>query len=520
MRMRKCVLGAVIAVALLLPAAAPAGPGGRQDRPRPAELADYQKAIKIPDLAARVRELERIRAAYPSTQYRPLIESAILYAKIQMAGTVEEVVKLHDPVIRGADGTNRVFVFYQFSWDILRHPNAARFDKAKATRAVLDYVDRGLKLALDPEFAKSLPADQRPFLEVNRPVLYLAEAAAYVNDGATAKAAAALEKFRTSGHALDQVYHYVKADLDLAQGRKAEALESYLFAAAENYGDALGKARALYQAVNGSPAGFEARLEARQKALPFVPEPYEPDKTWQGKVVLAELFTGSECPPCVGADLGFDGLIESFGDRVLAVLEYHLPIPRPDPMMNTAGRQRAQEYGVTSTPSMFFDGEAKSGGGGNRGMAEAKFREFAAEVKARLAAAPGVKLEVKAGRTGDLVRVDFKVDKAPSGADVHLALVQDEEKYRGSNGLLFHKMVVREFVTLDAAAVKARTRTIDVAAAEAAAAALLADFERENEYRFAEKKNRIDRSALRVVLFVQDRATKKVLNAAAAVVPK
>ncbi len=153
-------------------------------------------------------------------------------------------------------------------------------------------------------------------------------------------------------------------------------------------------------------------------------------------------------------------------------------------------------------------------------MAEAKFREFAAEVKARLTGAPGVKLELKAGRSADLVRVDFKVDKAPPGADVHLALVQDEEKYRGSNGLLFHKMVVRELVTLDAAAVKARTRTIDVAAAEAAAAALLDDSEREKEYRFAEKKNRIDRSARRVVLFVQDRATKKVLNAASAVVPK
>jgi hypothetical protein len=519
MSMGKIVLGAVL-VAALLPALAPAGPIGPQDRPRPAELAEYQKAIKIADLAVRVRELERIKAAYPSTQYRPLIESAILYARIQMAGTVEEVVKLHDPVIRGADGMNRVFVFYQFSWDILRHPNAARFDKAKATRAVLDYVDRGLKLALDPDFAKSLPADQRPFLEVNRPVFYVAEAAAYINDGSTAKAAAALERFRTSGHALDQVYHYVKADLDAAQGRREEALESYLLAAAENYGDALEKARALHRAITGSPAGFEARLEAKQKALPFVPEAYKSDKAWQGKTVLAELFTGSECPPCVGADLGFDGLLEAFEARVLAVLEYHLPIPRPDPMMNPASRKRAQEYGVTSTPSMFFDGEAKSGGGGNKSMAEAKFREFAAEVKTRLAAAPGVRLEVKAGRAADLVRVDFKADRIPAGADVNLALVQDEERFRGANGLLFHKMVVRDFVALDAAAVKARTFTIDVAAAEAAAAVLLGDFERANEYRFAEKKDRIDRSALRVVLFVQDRATKKVLNAAVAVVPK
>jgi tetratricopeptide (TPR) repeat protein len=515
MNLRKIACGAVI-LAVLAPAAA----AGLQDRQRPAELVEYQKALQLQDLAARVRALERIRAAYPSTQYRPLIESAILYARIQMATTVEEVVKLHEPVIRGADGMNRVFVFYSFSWDILRHPNVARFDKAKATRAVLDYVDRGMKLALDPEFQKTLPADQLPFLEVNRPAFYLAEAAAYLNDGTKAKAAAALENFRKSGHALDQVYYYVQGDLDTAQGREKDALESYLSAAAENYGDALAKARAVYQKLNGSLDGFQARLEDKQKALPFTFEPYKPDKTWDGKMVLAELFTGSECPPCVGADLGFDGLIEAFDSRTLAVLEYHLPIPRPDPMMNPATRKRAQEYGVTSTPSTFFDGEAKAGGGGNRGMAGDKFREFAGEVKGRLAAKPVVRLEVKTSRAEDLVRVEFKAGRTPSGVDFNLALVQEEERFRGGNGLPFHKMVVREFVTLDEAAVKARTYTIDIAAVEAAAAAHLAEFERENTFRFAEKKNRIDGTALRVVLFVQDRATKKVLNAAVAVVPK
>jgi thiol-disulfide isomerase/thioredoxin len=44
--------------------------------------------------------------------------------------------------------------------------------------------------------------------------------------------------------------------------------------------------------------------------------------------VLAELFTGSECPPCVGADLAFDGLVEAVPAKYLAVLVYHLPIPR------------------------------------------------------------------------------------------------------------------------------------------------------------------------------------------------
>ena len=517
---KRGIVGGLLLASLFLTWAA-AAPAGRQERrDRPAELAEYQNALRIQDLAARVRELERIKAAYPATQYKALIESAILYARIQMATTVDEVVRLHEPVIRGADGMNRVFVFYSFCWDILRHPNAARFDKSKVTRAVLDYVDRGMKLALDPEFRKTLPPGELPFLEMNRPAFYLAEAAAHVNGGSTAKAAAALENFRKSGHALDQVYHYVQGELDAALGRAKEALDSYLAAAAENYGDALAKARALYQKLNGSLDGFEAKVEDRQRQLPFTPEVYKPDKKWEGKTVLAELFTGSECPPCVGADLGFDGLIEAFDVRYLAVLEYHLPIPRPDPMMNQASRKRAQEYGVTSTPSTFFDGEAKAGGGGNRSMAGEKFREFGGEVKARLAVKPAVRLEVKATLAGDLVRVDFKADKTPSGADFKIALVQGEERFRGSNGLIFHKMVVREFVTLTETDIKARNFTVDIAAAEAAAAGSLAEFERETSFRFSAKKDRIDRSALRVVIFVQDRTTKKVLNAAVAIVPK
>jgi thiol-disulfide isomerase/thioredoxin len=494
---------------------------GRQTRPdRPAELAEYQKALKIQDLAARVRELERIKAAYPSTQYKALIESAILYARIQMATTVEEVLRLHEPVIRGADGMNRVFVFYSFSWDILRHPNAARFDKAKAARAVLDYVGRGVKLSRDPRFQKALPPGELPYLEMNRPVFFLTEAAAHIFAGDTDRAAAALESFRKSGHALDQVYHYVQGDLDAARGRDKEALESYLAAAADNYGDALAKAKGLYRKLNGSPEGFEAKLEEKQRKLPFTPEVYKPDKAWEGKTVLAELFTGSECPPCVAADLGFDGLLEAFDARYLAVLEYHLPIPRPDPMMNKASRIRAQEYGVTSTPSVFFDGESKASGGGSRPMAEEKFREFAGEVKAGLAGKPVLRLEVRASRAGDLVRVEFKSGKVPAGTDVNVVLVQGEEKHRGANGLVFHKMVVREFVTLPESAVKAGAHTIDVAAAEAAAGAVLEEYERAASFRFPEKKDRIDRSNLRVVVFVQDRTTKKVLNAAAAVVPK
>ena len=78
------------------------------------------------------------------------------------------------------------------------------------------------------------------------------------------------------------------------------------------------------------------RAKPSSRTLPFEPEAFKAPAGWKGKTVLAELFTGSECPPCVGADIAFDALIESIPAKYLAVLVYHLPIPRPDPMINPA----------------------------------------------------------------------------------------------------------------------------------------------------------------------------------------
>ena len=46
-------------------------------------------------------------------------------------------------------------------------------------------------------------------------------------------------------------------------------------------------------------------------------EPYAPPEDWVGKVVLAELFTGSECPPCLGADLAFDMLLTDYPSKAV-----------------------------------------------------------------------------------------------------------------------------------------------------------------------------------------------------------
>jgi thiol-disulfide isomerase/thioredoxin len=489
----------------------------QQRRETPPEIREYQAAMRLEDLAQRLKALERIKAAYPKSAFQTIFADAIDSTKARLAGSVEEVLKHQKPVLDRITGMRKVFTYFMSSLDLIQHLNIRSFDAKKVTAAVVGYAEAGRKLARDPDFLRNLQANEKADLASQVAALSLAEALAYLNEGAPPKAAAALKTYKETGGEEDPLYRFVLGATLAGQGRDKEALDAYLVAAGAQFPAAEEKARELFRKMNnGSLAGFEAALEAKMRALPFHPAPFKPSKPWPGRTVLAELFTGSECPPCVAADLGFDGLLEAYPTSHLAVLEYHLPIPQPDPMANYATQNRAVDYGVDSTPSVFFDGAIHGGGGGGLPQAEKKFGDYAAEVNARIYDLPQVKVEAKAVLRGDKVVVEFSADKDPATADVHVALAQREERFRGANGLLFHKMVVREHLTLDAAARKAKRVEIDLAKAEAAAEEYLADSEAARKFTFREKKAKIDRRQLVAVVFFQDKTNRKVLNATVA----
>ena len=77
----------------------------------------------------------------------------------------------------------------------------------------------------------------------------------------------------------------------------------------------------------------EATLPAEQRRI--IEELHTTDAVLQDKrVVVVELFTGAECPPCVSADVAFDALLETYKPNEVVLLEYHLHIPGPDPLTN------------------------------------------------------------------------------------------------------------------------------------------------------------------------------------------
>ncbi len=89
-----------------------------------------------------------------------------------------------------------------------------------------------------------------------------------------------------------------------------------------------------------------------------------------------------------------------------------------------------------------------------------------------------------------------------------------EEKYAGVNGIVFHKLVVRVFLNVEASS--SHQVLFDIVLAENAGEDHLADYEKENSFQFKEKHFKINVSDLRVVFFIQDNETKEVFNSVVA----
>jgi hypothetical protein len=501
----------VIYALLFIMAALPVLLQAQERGQRPPEYNRYRQAMRIQDLNERITELQKILTEFPETQYKLSIEAAVVHANIGLSGSLDKVLELQAGLLEGQSGISAVGMYYSLAREILRHEKLDRFSQNQVTKAVGKYAQTGLAILKDPEFAKGLLERQRSSADFYRANYYLLLSHAYLNQKSMGKSEEALKAYLDNGGAPNKSYYYFLGQTHELADQTQEAFEGYFEAAVENFQDSVDKSRQLYQKLHGSLQGFDAKLEAKWREMPFHPEVFKPEPAWQGKVVVAELFTGAQCPPCVAADLGFDGLIDAYKPQHLAVLVYHLHIPGPDPLTNHASSARAAYYRANSTPTTLFDGENKHGGGGDRSRGELKFGQYTQAIKEQMYAAPPVKLEVNAALQLDFVQITFTADKVLEGCDYHLALVQKEARYGGSNGIVFHKMVVREFITVQPQVGKA---SIDLTESEKKAAASLVEYENARSYSFKEKLTAINRSQLSVVFMAQDRESKKIFNAA------
>jgi thiol-disulfide isomerase/thioredoxin len=278
---------------------------------------------------------------------------------------------------------------------------------------------------------------------------------------------------------------------------------------------------AALEKVGKTDRAGEVAAAARKLAW-VTPEKLAARKSASDRVVLVELFTGSECPPCVAADLAFDALAESTGPKEVVFLEYHLHIPGFDPLGSPGSAARQEYYGVDGTPAIFFNGDKREPAGGAAYLAQYRYDYYCAAAVHLLDTPAQAKLQAKAVRKGD------KIDMSADVADVdkpderklrlRLALVEDRVDYKGSNKIPSFRQVVRALPG------GARGFAVTKKADQFSASVDLGDLRKQlNRYLDesleedstppANKERPLDLKRLHVVAFVQDDDTKDILQA-------
>jgi len=491
-----------------------------QQRQQPPEQAEYSAALRIRELPARIKELQRIKAAYPDTEISYGIDYNLLVSVSRNADTFDDLLAMQKDIIGNSKTRDRFLLFVNAANLMVEHRKSDDFPKSDVLKAVQDYKTEAMQLLGNPEALARLPIENREVAFRSLKAMFeIPLAKALLLNGRGQEALDVLDGYRKIT-APGVEYYLALGEVYQKLNRDRDALDAYLEAAATNHPNAVTKAKEFNTKINGPDASFDAVLAQYQMKRPLQPPPFKAPENWSGKTVLAEVFTGSECGPCVAATFAFDALEESYPAQYLAVLKYHLPFPAYDPMINPATKKRYEYYGravITGTPTAIVDGVKTVTVGGNRLGAQTSFNNAKKEIDTMLNAEAGLTVKAVAVLRGANVKVDCEFSKLIKNAEYNVVLVQTEEEFKGGNGITRHNMVVRDLKTL-APSNKASV-TFNIAESEKAADAYITEWGKtaservKTNSKWPVKHNKINRDKLKAVIFVQDKNTKQVHNA-------
>ncbi|MBX3006468.1 MAG: hypothetical protein KF816_00435 [Melioribacteraceae bacterium] len=253
-------------------------------------------------------------------------------------------------------------------------------------------------------------------------------------------------------------------------------------------------------------------------------------KTESKKVVVAELFTGAECPPCVAADEAFDKLAEHYSKENLLILEYHLHIPGPDPMTNPDTFSKYQFYGANfGTPTVFIEGVEKLVGGGPDFVASSRANIYQHSINKYYKENPKLQISGKTTTKEDIINIDvtLKSENQIENSIVQIALLEKSVDYTGANGVSKHIYVVRSLINgaegvllnLEKGS-QTISQIIDVYEIERRIKEYLDNPENHPSWRKGTKftgwrarPDNINRTNLGIAVYVQDVTSKKIIQA-------
>ena len=509
------------------PAAAPS-PNSKPAPPVPSfmEQPDYKayiSAMREKDPNKKLAAIEKYLADFPNSAFITTAQGELLDAVIKVAPNDKE--RIYQQALRTiasvkTDSSFGATYFISNTYNSVVNSlyKAGMNDKAE------EIAQKGISL-IDETDSKSLFAAKYPMWQklgqiylknndLKRAELYFRQSIAGEYEGNTALLGLA-EIAGKRKKDKQQLEYLLQADARGAMKREQR--------------DALAR---LYAKRHGSAEGLREMLDEnyrRANPLPFVAAKYAPTARRSRRTVLAELFTGSECRPCITADTAFEAFLERYNPADVAVLIYDLHIPGPDPITNPATIARAKFYGANSTPTYFINGgERQSGGGVNRKESKFFYDKVTPLIDAQLEKESEADLRVSAAMENNLVKAvaDFDNIKGDySSLRLYIGLVENELSYTGGNGVRFHPMVVRELggTQRDGFPLQNKNGKIewqfDLQKVSSDLKTYIDDYEQtlqkdDKDFVFSEKKYQIDGKNLSVVAFIQDEKTKKVLQSA------
>lgn len=550
----------------------------------PADARAFKAACSTTDPEQRLAAMRAFIHDYPKSNRGDRAQTFILTTLLdnfpQRAAEIDSKAKL--VVKRSGKGLSRaneeVYVAY-----LLAEAGAAGVDLPAAEKFAKDAVDHLSESAYDEASAKTaakykMPAPKpaelhKEFANTRADALAIL-ADVYLRQGRQALAAPLVAE----AYALDPLVDDVNSQrgrlalLDHNDALALDAFERAQLVGAVSPADRETMMQLYRQAHGGSDAGFTAAMDALYAQL--FPPPFAPGKPQlakAGHTVLLELFTGSACSPCVGGDLAVEGLLEAYPRSEIVALAFDQHIPEPDPLANPDSVARADFYSVASTPNYVLDGKLQPFYGGDRDGSRELYDNLAKAVDSEAALPTGVQLKLSAvAAAGGLVRAQAVVTlpaiediekaltakpksdapateasgktKKPSPAAtpaptpdaalpskphliVNFALVEDDVRYSGENGVRFHRMVVRALAKpadagfpVDPAATVTVDASFDPAAISRALASYLDGYEQQNDrfgkIKFLTKDMTMQPSYLAIAAWVQDSVTHRVLQTA------
>ncbi|MGD0772391.1 MAG: hypothetical protein ABSC05_06160 [Candidatus Solibacter sp.] len=519
-------------------------------RETPPDQKAYNEATKIADPEKKIAALEKLRTDFPDTRYAAIADSQIF------STLIEKMPQQTDRIRKAA----RAIFAKSVAWDkaaskgntfvtTANRGNTATHiaDQLAAADLLLKDAESYARKGVDALQENIWIAEQREAYAKRKQKIPPAEE--FAKDFAEVRALRIGTLGRVEmklGHTaearklLEESYAVTPSDAKVAAALGEMAAKAGDDAKAMDYltavrlsGHAPDTANQIFEALykkghNGSLDGVEAMLDTEYRKRfpnPVHVEAYKPTEKRSDRVVLAEVFTGSGCPPCAGADVAFDAAMERYARKDLAVVMYHVHVPRPDPMTTEGGTARYESYGKNGVPTFAIDGK-KTVGGGSRDMAAGVFERFQKDLEKDLETAVEAQVKIDAGLNGGTVKVSAAVDNLKSDSKdlkVQILLVEKEIRHLGENGIRFHPMVVRAFggdkgegYKIEANGKGTFDATFDLDAVSKDLRKQLDEYEakghRGETFKFTAKKDQIDRARLAVVVFVQDDKTRHVLQ--------